>query len=325
MKVLVTGGAGYIGCHTVDRLIHRGHEVVVLDDLSSGREASMPDIKWIKDTIGNADLLAQIFKEFQFDGVIHLAAFCQVNESVENPIKYYQNNVQYTLTLLDKLVEHHIKYFVFSSSAAVFGKTQYVPIDENHPKNPINPYGRSKWIIEQLMEDYQKAYGLHSISLRYFNVAGYDQDLCIKKSHLVETHLIPLLLQAASGRRPGINIYGNDHSTPDGTCIRDYIHVIDIANANVLAIEKLFRQEPVSPTYNLGSGKGYSVKEVINTAKKITEKNISVSIQPCRKGDPAQLIADNSKACQELEWRLECSDLETILKSAWNFELTCCE
>lgn len=322
MKILVVGGAGYIGAHTVNRLIHRGHEVIVLDDFSSGREECVPDIKLIRGNFGNAALLDKIFKAFQFECVIHFAAFTRVDESVKDPGKYYRNNLQHTLILLNKLVAYKIKNFIFSSSAAIYGNPSHtLPIDEDHPKNPINPYGCTKWMIEQILNDYQKAYGLQAISLRYFNASGCDQDARFGDFRDPETHLIPLILQAANGRRPEISIYGQNYPTPDGTCIRDYVHVVDIADAHLLVIEKLSDQKPISQAYNLGSGKGYSVKEVINTAERITEKNISVSIKPFREGDTPQLIADITKAHKELGWCPQYSNLDTILSSAWRFEL----
>jgi UDP-glucose 4-epimerase len=301
-------------------LFEAGHEVIVLDNLSTGFKDAVHATHFIQGDLADIDLLNKIFEQYKIDAVMHFASFIQVGESVKEPAKYYRNNFSHTQNLLDAMIRHGVKKFIFSSTAAVYGEPLYVPIDLKHPKNPINPYGRSKWMVEQLLEDYDKAYGLKSISLRYFNVAGADPKGRLGERHEPETHLIPLVLRAASGRVPAIKVYGRDYDTPDGTCIRDYIHVADLCLAHNLALEYLDKNSR-SAQFNLGNGNGFSVQEVINTAKRITCKDIKVIDEPRRAGDPARLVADSKLAMEQLGWVPQYTDLQDILRHAWSWEL----
>ncbi|MBM3103842.1 UDP-glucose 4-epimerase GalE [Pseudomonas sp. V1] len=314
MKFLVVGGAGYIGSHMVKHLLLAGHEVVVADIAPAG-----PGIKWVELDIADARALDALFAEYQFEAVFHFASFIQVGESVSDPGKYYQNNVAATLTLLQAMVRAGISKLVFSSTAAVYGDPRYVPIDEVHPKASINPYGRSKWMVEQILEDFDHAYGLKSVCLRYFNAAGADPQAQIGECHEPETHLIPLILQAAAGRRAAITVFGRDYSTPDGTCIRDYVHVADLVSAHSLAVDYLMAGG-ASAAFNLGNGLGFSVQEVIDTARAVTGRTITVSDAPRRAGDPPRLVADASKAKAILGWQPQFAALEQIVSHAWNWE-----
>jgi UDP-glucose 4-epimerase len=318
-NILVVGGAGYIGSHMVLQLQAAGYRAVVLDDFSSGHTHAGVQVETIHGNLGDPVLLDRIFKHYQLHAVMHFAAFIQVGESVQEPAKYYHNNVANTLVLLDKMREHHINKFIFSSTAAIFGEPQYVPIDENHPKTPLNPYGRTKWILEQILQDYDVAYGLKSICLRYFNACGADPAGRAGECHEPETHLVPLVLQAASGKRDSIKVFGRDYDTPDGTCLRDYIHVSDLCQAHLLALESLLKGS-VSAQYNLGNGNGFSVQEVIDVAKQVTQREIKIIDAPRRAGDPARLIADSSKAKKELGWKTQYADLATIIEHAWAWE-----
>ena len=319
MNILIIGGAGYIGSHMVKLLNKSGCHVVVLDDLSNGFSDAVPDIELVVGSIADAGLLKSLFARYQFDAVIHFASFIQVGESISNPKKYYENNVASTLTLLNAMCEAEISRFIFSSTAAVYGNPVYVPIDEKHPKLPINPYGKSKLMVEQVLEDYDSAYGLKSVCLRYFNAAGADPEGGLGERHEPETHLIPLVLQTASGRRGSICVFGNDYDTPDGTCIRDYIHVSDLCDAHLLALNYLIAGGE-SDRFNLGNGQGFSVNEVIETAKRVTGLCISVDYQSRRDGDPARLIADSSKIREKLGWLPNRSDLSLIIEDAWAWE-----
>ena len=317
--ILVVGGAGYIGSHAVKMLLANNYKVVTLDNLSGGYRDSVLGGDFILGDIADINCLKKLFTDYDFAGVMHFASFIQVGESVQNPGKYYQNNVAATLNLLDVMVSHKVKNFIFSSTAAIFGEPQYTPIDEQHPKKPINPYGLSKWMIEQILADYDHAYGLKSICLRYFNAAGADPDGQLGERHDPETHLIPLVLQVASGQREFISVYGQDYDTPDGTCIRDYIHINDLCQAHLLALEKLLSGAN-SNAYNLGNGTGFSVKQVIEIAKKITGKNILVKMVERRIGDPARLVADSKQAQAALNWQPKHTDLATIIAHAWKWE-----
>ena len=319
MKILVVGGAGYIGSHMVKLLRLNQFDVVVLDDLSGGYRDAVFDAELVVGQVLEHKLLAHLFQQHIFDAVMHFASFIQVGESVAEPAKYYNNNLTATLGLLDAMRSANVKHFIFSSTAAVYGNPEYVPIDERHPKHPINPYGRSKWMIEQILEDYNNAYGLKSICLRYFNAAGADQEGKLGERHLPETHLIPLVLQVASGRREEISIYGVDYDTPDGTCIRDYIHVNDLCNAHLLALRRLLTGGE-STQFNLGNGTGFSVKEVIETTRKVTGKEIPVCIEARREGDPPILVADSRMAQEKLGWHVQFTDLKTIIADAWEWE-----
>lgn len=317
--VLVVGGAGYIGSHMVKMLHGCGYTVATLDNLSTGYRDAVPGGEFISGDLADRALLDELFDKRKFDGVMHFASFIQVGESVQNPAKYYENNVSNTLNLLDAMVAHDIKRFIFSSTAAVYGEPVRIPIDEAHPKNPINPYGRSKWIVEQILADYDRAYGFKSICLRYFNAAGADPEGQLGERHQPETHLIPLVLQAASGRRANIQVYGRDYDTPDGTCIRDYVHVADLCQAHLLAFERLLDGSG-SAAYNLGNSNGFSVQEVISAAERVTGQAIPVKDVARREGDPARLVADAGLARQELGWCPEFDSLETIIRHAWQWE-----
>lgn len=317
--ILIVGGAGYIGSHMVKMLIKLGYHVVILDNLTTGYRDAVSGGDFVFGDTADKLGLERLFSGYTIAGVMHFASFIQVGESVQYPSKYYQNNVAATLNLLDAMVAHHIPALIFSSSAAIFGEPAYTPIDEQHPKQPINPYGLSKWMIEQILADYDQAYGLKSVCLRYFNAAGADPEGQLGERHEPETHLIPLILQAASGRRPAITVFGQDYDTPDGTCIRDYIHINDLCQAHLLALEYLF-QGGNSTAYNLGNGSGFSVTEVIEVAKQITRQPITVVIGERRVGDPARLVADSKQIQMQLGWQPQYADLATIVTHAWQWE-----
>jgi len=318
-NILVTGGAGYIGSHMISALKEAGYHPVILDNLSTGHKSAVLDAELVVTDIADQTTLRAVFQTYKFSAVMHFAGFIRVGESVENPAKYYQNNLAHSLNLLDVMLEYKVKNLIFSSSAAVYGDPEYTPIDIAHPKHPINPYGQSKWMFEQILSDYDKAYGLKSTSLRYFNAAGADPLARLGEWHDPETHLIPLILQVASGRSQEIQVFGRDYPTKDGTCVRDYIHICDLCQAHLLALEALL-QDGASTAYNLGNGNGYSVLEVIEMVKKVTGKNIKVKFSPRRAGDPAVLVADAEEAKQKLGWKPEFSDLEMIISHAWAWE-----
>ncbi|HEX2237793.1 MAG TPA: UDP-glucose 4-epimerase GalE [Gammaproteobacteria bacterium] len=318
-NILVVGGAGYVGCHMVAVLGEAGYKPVTLDNLYSGYRDAVIAGEFIQGDLNDRELLNQVLDAHDFAGVMHFAAHIEVGESVRDPAKYYRNNVANTQNLLDAMVRYGVNAFIFSSTAAIFGEPQYIPIDEQHPKAPVNPYGRSKWMVEQLLEDYDHAYGLKSCALRYFNAAGADPRGRLGERHQPESHLIPLVLQAASGRRESITLYGNDYDTTDGTCIRDYIHVSDLCDAHLLALEQL-TQGGESNRYNLGNGQGYSVQEVIDAAAKVTGREIPVVRGERRPGDPATLVADSARARSKLGWSPRFADLDTIIAHAWAWE-----
>ncbi|WP_310428413.1 UDP-glucose 4-epimerase GalE [Chamaesiphon sp. VAR_48_metabat_135_sub] len=319
--VLVTGGAGYIGTHAVKALEDRGFQVIILDNLVYGHrelvEANLK-AKLIVGDLSDREVLDRLFSTTKIDAVMHFAAFAYVGESVTDPAKYYQNNVVGTLTLLDAMRKHGVSNFVFSSTCATYGNPQTIPITEDHPQQPINPYGAGKLTVERVLHDYDPAYGLKSVIFRYFNAAGADPDGLFGEDHNPETHLIPLVLQTAAGKRASVSIFGTDYDTPDGTCIRDYIHVTDLAQAHVLGLEYLLEHR-VSQIFNLGNGSGFSVKEVIDTAKQVTGKEISIEECPRRAGDPAILIGSSTKARQILGWEPKYADLAKIVEHAWNW------
>lgn len=319
MKILVVGGAGYIGSHMVKRLGQLGCGVTTLDNLSSGHRDAVLCGEFVQGDLADKALLGDLLQPGRFDAVMHFASHIQVGESVLKPALYYENNVTNTLHLLDAMCAAGVQRFIFSSTAATFGEPQYTPIDERHPQAPINPYGRSKLMIEQVLEDYDRAYGLKSVCLRYFNAAGADPDGELGERHEPETHLIPLVLQAASGRRPFISVFGRDYDTPDGTCVRDYIHINDLCEAHWLALQSLV-QGAGSQRYNLGNGNGFSVQEVIDAAKRVTGKPIEVRDAPRRDGDPARLVADATLARQMLGWQPQFADLDTMMQHAWAWE-----
>ena len=318
MNVLVTGGAGYIGSHAVRELTRSGHEVFTLDNLVYGHREFVPSERLTIGEVGNSDLLSRIFTDHKIEAVMHFAAYAYVGESVTDPAKYYNNNVGSTLSLLDAVRRFGIRYFVFSSTCATYGEPQSMPLDEYHPQNPINPYGRTKLMVEKIIADYGNAYGLKSVCLRYFNAAGADPEGGIGEDHDPETHLIPLILDAALKRRPSITVFGYDYPTKDGTCIRDYIHVTDLARAHVLALDYLVRNG-ASDAFNLGNGRGFSVQEVINTAGRVTGLPIPVKRGEKRAGDPAVLIGSSAKAISTLGWKPEFDSLEAILDTAWRW------
>lgn len=319
MNILIAGGAGYIGSHMVKRLGQLGCSVTTLDNLSSGHRNAVLYGDFVQGDLADKVLLANLLQPGRFDAVMHFASFIQVGESVQQPAMYYQNNVTYTLHLLDAMRAAGVQRFIFSSTAATFGEPQYTPMDERHPQQPINPYGRSKLMVEQILEDYDRAYGLKSVCLRYFNAAGADPDGQLGERHDPETHLIPLVLQAASGRRAAISVFGRDYDTPDGTCIRDYIHINDLCEAHWLAVQSLM-QGAGSQRYNLGNGNGFSVQEVIDAARRVTGRPIEVRYAPRRDGDPARLVADATLARQHLGWRPQFADLDTMVRHAWAWE-----
>jgi len=319
VDILVVGGAGYIGSHMVKLLRKSGYRVVVLDNLSGGFRDAVHDADLVIGSIADQGLLSSLFAKYRFSAVMHFASYIQVGESVKEPGKYYANNLAGTLTLLDAMRHAAVSRFIFSSTAAVYGTPEYVPMDERHPKLPINPYGRSKWMVEQALEDYDAAYGLKSICLRYFNAAGADPGGGLGERHNPETHLIPLVLQAASGRRDVVSIFGTDYDTPDGTCIRDYIHVADLCDAHLLALQRLLNGGE-SARFNLGNGYGFSVKEVIETARQVTGRAIAVCYEPRRAGDPPRLVADSRLAREELGWHTQRAGLEIIVADAWEWE-----
>ncbi len=318
-KILVTGGAGYIGSHTVLALKRAGYQVVILDNLVYGHRDLVEQVLQVELVVGDTNdrtLLDRLFTTQQFAAVMHFSAYAYVGESVSDPAKYYRNNVTGTLTLLEAMEAVSIKNFVFSSTCATYGVPTKVPIPEDHPQNPINPYGATKLMVERILTDFDVAYKLKSVRFRYFNAAGADPSGNLGEDHNPETHLIPLVLQTALGKRESVSIFGTDYPTPDGTCIRDYIHVSDLADAHVLGLEYLLKGSE-STVFNLGNGNGFSVREVIDTAKKITGKEIKVVECDRRLGDPPALIGSGDKARQILGWEPKYADLENILAHAW--------
>jgi UDP-glucose 4-epimerase len=319
MVICVTGGAGYIGSHAVKCLQENGMDVIVIDNLSKGHRASVdPSVPFYSGDVRDSVFLHTVFSEHKIDAVIHFAADSLVGESVYEPIKYYQNNVVGALTLLEVMREFDIKSFIFSSTAATYGEPVSIPILEEDPTFPTSPYGESKLAIEKLLKWSDRAYGIKSVVLRYFNVAGAHPSALIGEDHQPESHLIPLILKVALGKSSSIKIFGTDYPTLDGTCIRDYIHVCDLAQAHVLALKKLLETKE-SKTYNLGNGKGFSVNEVITMARKVTGHPIPAEIVERRAGDPAILLASSDKAVTELKWQPQYNELSTIIESAWAF------
>jgi UDP-glucose 4-epimerase len=316
MSILVTGGAGYIGSHAVRQLKRSGFETLVLDNLSYGHREFVEAGELIVGDLSDSLLLKNLFHEHRIDAVMHFAAYAQVEESVKNPALYYRNNTFGTLNLLDAMIAAHVKHIIFSSTCATYGEPKQVPVTEDHPQSPINPYGRTKWMSEKILMDYGAAYGLKSIIFRYFNAAGADPDGGIGEDHNPEASLIPLVLDAALGRRKEITIFGNDYDTPDGTCVRDYIHVTDLADAHVRALKFLMRENE-SHCLNLGNGNGFSVKQVIDTAQNVTGRSIKMVQGPRREGDPALLVGSSDKAKKFLDWKPQFTDLASIIETAW--------
>lgn len=317
-KILVMGGAGYIGSHTLKHLKENGYDVLAADNLATGHKEAVLDSELVIADLLDLDSLKNLFSSYKIEAVIHFAAFSLVGESVTDPAKYYRNNVVGTLNLLDTMREFGVNKIVFSSTCATYGNPLYTPIDEKHPQAPINPYGQTKLAIENIFRDYQKAYGLKYIALRYFNAAGADEGGLIGESHNPESHLIPLVLKAIKGERADIKVFGNDYDTPDGTCLRDYIHVEDLALAHRLALEKL---DEYQGFINLGTGIPTSVYQIIKAAEKISGKACPVSIALRREGDPAELYANNKLAQDILGWQPKYTNIEDIIRTAWNWEV----
>lgn len=317
--LLVTGGAGYIGSHYVLYERARGSEVVVLDSLVYGHREAVLDAPLVVGNVGDRELLDRVFREYQVDAVVHFAAFAYVGESVTRPDKYYGNNTVQTLSLLDAMRDHGVKHLIFSSTCATYGNPQYVPLDERHPQDPINPYGESKLFCERMMRAYDRAYGLRFAALRYFNASGCDPEGRIGESHDPETHLLPLVLQAALGTRGPVTVFGTDYDTPDGTCIRDYIHVLDLAQAHSLALERL-RGGAESGFYNLGTETGSSVREVIEVCERVSGKPVPRLEGERREGDPSRLVASAAKAKSDLGWKPRYLDLTETVETAWRWE-----
>lgn len=318
-SILVTGGAGYIGSHACKALAQAGYTPVVFDNLVYGHPWA---VRWgplEQGDIADRIRLDAVLQQYEPAAVMHFAAYAYVGESVQNPGKYYRNNVAGTLTLLEALRDHNIDKFVFSSTCATYGEPTQIPIPEHHPQQPINPYGMSKLMIEQILHDFDHAHGLRAMCLRYFNAAGADPAGEIGEAHDPETHLIPLVLDAALGRRPAITVFGDDYATPDGTCIRDYIHVTDLAAAHVLALQAL-EQGAASTAYNLGNGQGFSVREVIDCARQVTGRAIPVETGPRRAGDPPRLVGDAERIRSELNWQPQYADLKAIVQTAWQWQ-----
>lgn len=322
MAILVCGGAGYIGSHTVEELIAKGEKVIVVDNLQKGhKDAVNPKAKLYVGDMRDEAFLDRVFRENHIEAVIDFAAESLVGESVENPLKYYDNNVYGTVCLLKKMNEYNVKKIVFSSTAATYGEPENIPILESDKTNPTNPYGDTKLSVEKMLKWSDNAYGIKYVVLRYFNAAGAHKSGKIGEDHTPESHLIPIILQVALGKREKIMIFGDDYPTEDGSCIRDYIHVTDLADAHILAVEKL-RKDNTSATYNLGNGKGFSVKEVIEAARAVTGTEIPAQVAPRRAGDPAVLIASSHKIIKELGWNPKYNTLEEIIETAWNWHQT---
>ncbi|MCR6638483.1 MAG: UDP-glucose 4-epimerase GalE [Sporocytophaga sp.] len=318
--ILVTGGAGYIGSHTVRLLAEKKYKVIVVDNLVYGHEEAILDknVKLVKANIADGKAMTALFSENKIDAVLHFAAYAYVGESVKDPAKYYLNNIAAPLSLIEVMRANNCNNFIFSSTCASYGNPVRLPIDENHPQEPINPYGQSKLMLEKILKDYGTAYNLNYFFLRYFNASGASKDGLIGEDHDPETHLIPLVIEAAKGTRGPVTVFGTDYDTPDGTCIRDYIHVEDLGRAHILALEHLLKGKG-SAICNLGTGKGCSVKEVIETVEKVTGLKVPVIYGPRRDGDPALLVSDPSAAKNILGWVAEYQDLSKIIETAWKW------
>ena len=320
-SVLITGGAGYIGSHVCKYISAKGYHPIAVDNLICGHKNAVRWGSFFEGSIADSDFLNQIFKEFDVHAVMHFAAFCYVGESVSRPDKYYNNNVANTLKLLDAMVKHGVNKLVFSSSCATYGEPLELPITEEHPQRPINPYGKAKLMVEDILSDYHHSFGLNYVSLRYFNAAGADPEGELGEDHRPETHLIPLLLHSVQNPGTTFLVNGDDYPTHDGTCVRDYIHVQDLAQAHFLALEHLLRGAK-SNFFNLGNGRGYSIREVIKTVEAVTGKTIPYQIAKRRPGDPAVLLSSSEKAKRELGWRPQITDLGEIITTAWRWHST---
>ena len=322
MSILVLGGAGYIGSHAVDQLINKGYEVIVVDNLLTGRKAAVhPDARFYEGDIRDKTFLKSVFEKETIEGVLHFAASSLVGESVEKPLKYFNNNVYGMQVLLEVMHEFDVKNIVFSSTAATYGEPKEFPITESTPTNPKNPYGESKLMMEKMMKWCDNAYGMRYVALRYFNVAGAKSDASIGEDHTPETHLVPIILQVALGQREALAIYGDDYDTPDGTCVRDYVQVEDLIAAHILALEYL-KAGNESNFFNLGSNQGYSVQEMLEAAREVTGKEIPAKIAPRRAGDPSRLVASSAKAQAILGWQPKFTDVKEIIKTAWDWHVS---
>jgi len=319
MAILVTGGAGYIGSHAVLELKRLGYGVIVVDNLQKGHKDAIKDVKLITIDLRNKEDVLNMFADNKIDAVLHFAADSLVGESVTNPQKYFVNNIFSGVNLIEAMIKYNVKRFIFSSSAATYAQPKKIPIEEKNPTIPTNPYGESKLIFEKMLAWYDNAHGIKYVSLRYFNAAGADRIEQIGEDHTPESHLIPIVLQVALGKRQQVEIFGTDYKTPDGTCLRDYIHVTDLAMAHILALKKLEKPGAASNIYNLGNQKGFSVKQIIKVAEKVTGKKIKSVEGPRRAGDPAVLIASSAKIRKELKWKPGLGDIETIISTAWKW------
>jgi len=315
--ILIVGGAGFIGSHVNEMLYRQGYKTIILDNLSQGNRNAVEHGVFIEGDLSNSNLLDQIFDSYQIDAVMHFAAMKDIGESVSQPLRYYENNVSCSLNLLDAMLRHQVKKIIFSSSAAIFGYPEEIPIAEDHPCLPINPYGRTKLIVENILEDFDRAYGLRYCSLRYFNAAGGDPRGKIKSFKTADSNLIPIILRNVLKPDGVITIFGTDYPTPDGTCIRDYIHIEDLGSAHIAALKRLLVGSP-SSCYNLGNGEGFSVRQVIAAVEKVTGRKVKIREGARRPGDPPVLIASSSKASDELNWRPVYSSLELMIEHAWN-------
>ncbi|WP_367342550.1 UDP-glucose 4-epimerase GalE [Limosilactobacillus sp.] len=322
MSILVAGGAGYIGSHMVADLVEKGYDVVVADNLSTGHRAAInPQAKFYEGDIRDRAFLDKVFNQENIEAVVHFAAFSLVAESMKKPLKYFDNNTGGMITLLEAMHDHGIKYIVFSSTAATYGIPEHMPIKESDPQVPINPYGESKLAMEKIMKWCDKAYGIHFVALRYFNVAGAKPDGTIGEDHHPETHLVPIILQVAEGKRKELSIFGDDYNTPDGTNVRDYVHPMDLADAHILAIKYLQAGNP-SNAFNLGSSTGFSNKQMLEAAREVTGKEIPAKMAPRRPGDPDALVAASDKARQVLGWKPQYDDVKKIIATAWKWHST---
>jgi UDP-glucose 4-epimerase len=317
MRILVAGGAGYIGSNMTAMLAGEGHKAIIYDNLSKGHKAAIGGCEFVKGDLANFDLLVETFKKHKIEAVMHFAAFIEAGESVTNPLKYYRNNVSNTQVVLSAMESSGVEKFVFSSTAAVYGIPEKLPITEETPKNPINPYGETKLAVERMCHHQAVAGKLRYVALRYFNACGAGNDCTLGEDHRPESHLIPLTIFAAMGKTEAIKIYGTDYPTSDGSCIRDYIHIEDLCRAHLLAMKKLDKE--TESIYNLGNGRGYSVREVINTVKKVSGTDFKVVEAQCRPGDSPVLICDSTKAKHELGWQPQWTNLEKIVESAWKW------
>jgi UDP-glucose 4-epimerase len=322
MSVLVTGGAGYIGSHTVMELVGLGYDVIVLDNLQKGHRKAVLHGKFVNVDLRDLDKLDTVFKKNTIDAVIHFAADSLVGESMKEPNKYFINNVVSGINIAKCMAKHRVGRIIFSSTAATYGEPKKVPIEEKNPTIPTNPYGESKLTFEKMLRWYDSAYGIKYVSLRYFNAAGAHKSAKIGEDHDPESHLIPIVLQVALGKRAHVEVFGTDYPTPDGTCVRDYIHVTDLANAHVLALKKLEKKNAASAIYNLGNGKGFSVKQIIKVSEKVTGKTIKTVFGPRRPGDPATLVASSKRIKKELGWKPQFDSTETIVSTAWEWHRT---